>query len=233
MAEWRRRYTLAFTCLTVGGAALAGSGSAVADPTDPPPTPVVIYPSDAPAPPPMVSSNPMTPHQPPVPAAAPAPEAPAPAPVDPAAAAPAPADPAAAPAPADPAAPPPAAPVTHPSVPEIPNAHYGSGNGGGGILSSIKDIWHQAQNPFLNPDDLTGGGAPAPPPGAGPAPALPPGYVSTNAPGSETPAAVPAGGSDVGRPALPPGYYPISGPPPPWYTDGTAPAAAVAPAPGS
>jgi hypothetical protein len=119
-------------------------------------------------------------------------------------------------------------------VPEIPNAQYGSGNsgGGGGILSSIMDLWHQAQNPSLDPAGAMGpgGGAPAVPAGAGPAPALPPGYVSTNSPGSETPSTSgnPAGGSAEGRPALPPGYYPIGGPPPPWYVD---PAAAGASAP--
>jgi hypothetical protein len=119
--------------------------------------------------------------------------------------------------------------MTHGSVPEIPNAHYGSGNGGGGILSSIMDIWHQAKNPFMDTGDMAGG-APAPPPGAGPAPKLPPGYVSTNAPGSETPATVPAAGSGADRPALPPGYYPISGPPPPWYLNPAAAPAAPDPA---
>lgn len=222
MAEWRRANTAVFTGLTLGAAILAAAGSASADPSDPavPPTPV-IYPTDAPPPPPpMVSANAMTPHQPPVPAAAPASAAPA----NPVAPAPAPA----AQPPADPGAPPPAvAPMTHGSVPEIPNAHYGSGNGGGGILSSIMDIWHQARNPDLSPSNLA---APAPPPGAGPAPQLPPGYISTNAPGSEAPASTPAGGPASGRPALPPGYYPIDGPPPPWYLDGTNP---PAPAPGS
>ena len=216
MAERHGVCTAVFTGMALIGAAAFGAGTATADPADP--TTPVIYPTDAPPPPPMVSSNPMTPHQPPVPA----PPAPAPASTGPA---PAPADPGAPAAPpADPGAPAPAvAPMTHGSVPEIPNAHYGSGNGGGGILSSIKDIWHQAQNPFLSPDGDMGMGAPAPPPGAGPAPKLPPGYVSTNAPGSETPASAPAGGSDAGRPALPPGYYPIDGPPPPWYTDGSTP----------
>ena len=113
-------------------------------------------------------------------------------------------------------------PVPRPSVPEVPKP---ANNSGGGILGSIIDIWHQAQNPFLAPGAPMGpGGALAPPPGAGPAPALPPGYVSTNAPGSETPVSSngPAGAA-VGRPALPPGYYPIDGPAPPWLTNPAAP----------
>jgi len=130
-------------------------------------------------------------------------------------------------------------PVTQPYVPEIPNAQYGNGgSGGGGILSSIMDLWHQAQNPSLDPSAAVApsGGAPMVPAGAGPAPALPPGYVSTNSPGSETPAAsgIPAGGPATGRPALPPGYYPIGGPPPPWYLDPAAAGSAPpAPAPSS
>jgi hypothetical protein len=135
----------------------------------------------------------------------------------------------AAPAPVDPAAPvaaPADAPPPRQTVPDtVPRP---GGGGGGGILGSIRDIWHQAQNPFLNPGDAIGGlGAPAPPPGAGPAPKLPPGYVSINSPGSETPAT--SGGGDAGpRPALPPGYYPINGPVPPWYLDPAAPAPAPA-----
>lgn len=220
MAVRRHAHIAACTGVTLLGVALAGAAPAAADPTDPPPTPGVIYPVDAPPPPPPPApKNPMTPHQPPVPAA---PSVPAPGAAAPAA--PPPADPAG-PPPADPAVPP---PVMRPSVPEIPNAQYGSGNGGG-ILGSIMDLWHQAQNPFLGPDSPMGpGGMPTPPPGAGPAPALPPGYVSTNAPGSETPATAPAAGAETGRPALPPGYYPIDGPPPPWYTD-----PAAAPAPGT
>lgn len=136
-------------------------------------------------------------------------------------------------APADPAAPP--APVFRQEVPEIANPTYGSG---GGVLGTLKDLWHQAQNPYYAPDDVTAGGVVAPPPGAGPAPALPPGYVSINAPGSETPASAGQGaGSATGRPALPPGYYSTSGPPPPGYEynsgSGTsaAPATTVVPAP--
>ena len=134
-------------------------------------------------------------------------------------------------APVDPAAPvvlPADAPVPRPTVPDtVPRP---GGSSGGGILGSLKDIWQQAQNPFLNPGDAIGGlGAPAPPPGAGPAPKLPPGYISTNSPGSETPATS-SGGDSGPRPALPPGYYPINGPVPPWFLDPAAPAPA-APAP--
>ncbi|WP_328356229.1 hypothetical protein OG976_00170 [Mycobacterium sp. NBC_00419] len=125
----------------------------------------------------------------------------------------------------DPAAPP--APVFRQEVPEIANPTYGSG---GGVLGSLKDLWHQAQNPYYAPDEVMGaGGSVAPPPGAGPAPALPPGYVSINAPGSETPASAnQGGGSAAGRPALPPGYYSTSGPPPPGYEFAPPPGAAPA-----
>lgn len=121
--------------------------------------------------------------------------------------------------PVDPAVPPPAPVNFQPSVPEMQNPAYGSGKYGGGVLGTLKDLWHQAQNPYYAPDEVMGsGGGAAPPPGAGPAPALPPGYVSTNAPGSETPATSTGGGGPAtGRPALPPGYYSISGPPPPGY----------------
>ena len=234
MDQRRRAQTAAFTCSVLVGAALAGSTPAAADPTDPAttPSPAVIYPTDAPPPPPPpVSSNPMTPRQPPVPAAPAAPPVPA-APGAPPAPAPAPGQAPA--APADPGAPPP--PVFQPSVPEIPNAQYGNGNGSGGIFGSIIDLWNQAKNPSLDPSGTMGpgGGVPAVPAGAGPAPALPPGYVSTNSPGSETPASSngPAGPA-TGRPSLPPGYYPIGGPPPPWYLDPAAAAPAPAPAPGS
>ncbi len=190
------RLRLAFTCVAVVGAALIGSASAVADPTDPAPTPVTFVPD---APPPPVSNNPMTPGQPPVPAGAPVPSA---------------------------------QPATAPG-PTVPNTVPPPGNsGGGGILGSLVDMWHQARNPFAPPGGPAAPGAvPAVPPGAGPAPKLPPGYVSINAPGSETPSTGPAGGSPADRPPLPPGYYSLDGPPPPWLT---GPAAAPAPpAPGS
>jgi hypothetical protein len=87
-------------------------------------------------------------------------------------------------APADPAAPPPP-PAGPPGVPEIPNPTYGSGKSGGGVFGTLMDIWEQVKNPTFTAEELYGSGvAPTPPPGAGPAPALPPGYVSTNAPGS-------------------------------------------------
>lgn len=208
MARRHRAVTAAFAGSAILGAALAGSATAWADPDAPEPTPVTTSPVAPPPPPPLVSSDPMTPRQPAVP-------------VDPAAAPP----PAPA-APGDPAAPPPdAPPVMRPSVPEIQNPTYGSGSGGG-ILGSLKDIWRQAQNPFADPRDVTGaGGTPiGPPPGAGPPPALPPGYVSITSP--RPPTAGPdagSGASDAGRPALPPGYYPIDGPPPPWYLDPSIP----------
>lgn len=127
---------------------------------------------------------------------------------------------------ADPADPAPVVPVPgppadpfQPYVPEIQNQTYGSGQYGGGILGTIKDLWHQAQNPMLGTEGLMGsdGSRPVPPPGAGPAPALPPGYVSTNAPGSETASTSNGGAGSGPRPALPPGYYSIDGPPPPGY----------------
>lgn len=113
-------------------------------------------------------------------------------------------------APPAPDAPPPAEPP-HQEVPEIANPNYGSG---GGIFGTISDLWQQLRNPYYGADEVPGGVAPLPQ-GAGPAPQLPPGYVSTNAPGSEAPAkaADPSGP----RPALPPGYYSLDGPPPPGY----------------
>ncbi len=122
--------------------------------------------------------------------------------------------------PADPAAPPPAPPPGPPGVPEIPNPQYGSGKYGGGILGTLRDLWDTARNPTFAQEQLYGpeGARPVPPPGAGPAPELPPGYVSINAPGSEAPIADPDG-PDAGRPELPPGYYRLDGPPPPGYFD--------------
>lgn len=65
--------------------------------------------------------------------------------------------------------------------------------------------------------------APGPPPGAGPAPKLPPGFISLTDPGSSNP--IVDTGPKTGGPALPPGYYPLNGPPPPGYYDapGSAP----------
>lgn len=134
------------------------------------------------------------------------------------------------PPPADPVAAPPPRDPFQPYVPEIQNPQYGSGKNGGGVLGTLKDLWDQVKNPTLDGMDS---GPPTPPPGAGPAPALPPGYVSTNAPGSETASTVPAGGPATGRPALPPGYYSITGPPPPGYQYVTpgAPVTTIPPTP--
>lgn len=81
-------------------------------------------------------------------------------------------------------------------------AHYGSGSG---PLGFLRDAWHQAKDP-TNFGGTPDGEMPtaAPPPGAGPAPKLPPGYVSTNAPGSETP--MPAADPNNPKPPPPPGY---------------------------
>ena len=57
-----------------------------------------------------------------------------------------------------PPAPPPPPPAGPPMVPEIQDPHYGSGRSGSGPLSSLRDIWHQAQDPY----QLTG--APDQPP---------------------------------------------------------------------
>jgi hypothetical protein len=121
------------------------------------------------------------------------------------------------------AAPPPVGP---PMVPEISNPKYGSGQSDG-PLGFLRDAWHQAKDPYNfaeTPEGQMPGGAP-PPPGAGPAPQLPPGFKSLNAPGSEAPPSAPQGapGTPGGGPPLPEGYYPISGPPPPGYFDGPSP----------
>lgn len=215
MAELRssavcRAIPLALAGAAVVGAALAGLGTVSADPADPgtTPAPVTIVPADPP------------------PAPAPPPAA---APADPSGMTPHQAS-----APADaPVALPADAPVGHQNIPSVPNPTYGSGGSGGGIFGTLKDLWHQVQDPTLQDQMAGGGGGAAPPPGAGPAPALPPGYVSTNAPGSET-ASTGGGGPATGRPALPPGYYSISGPPPPGYQFGASPGgkpAQSAPAP--
>jgi hypothetical protein len=125
-------------------------------------------------------------------------------------------------APVGPPAPPPPGP---PMVPEIANQSYGSGSG---PLGFLRDAWHQAQDPYGTAD--TPDGMPAagvPPPGAGPAPKLPPGYTSLTDPSSSTPA-LPKDPNAVG-PALPPGYYPLNGPPPPGYAPPAAPADPAAP----
>lgn len=78
-------------------------------------------------------------------------------------------------------------------IPEIANPQYGSGNNGGGILGTLKDLWNQVKDPTFVPGEIMG---PAPMSPAGPA--------------------APGPGESPG-PALPPGYYPLDGPPPPGY----------------
>lgn len=137
------------------------------------------------------------------------------------------------PVPGDPAAPPPPGqpvpvppgelvvaapappPMGEPMVPEITDPKYGSGSSSG-PLGFLKDAWNQAKNPYGDAMPVQS----APPPGAGPAPQLPPGYVSTNAPGSNGP---PAMGDYSGGPPLPEGYHSLNGPPPPGYFDGPPP----------
>ena len=124
------------------------------------------------------------------------------------------------------AAPPPP-PIGPPPVPEIANPKYGSGQSDG-PLGFLRDAWHQARDPYGFAETPAGempGGAP-PPPGAGPAPQLPPGYVSLNAPESNGPPVAPKEG---GGPPLPPGYYPLDGPPPPGYFDPPPPDPAALP----
>ena len=128
-----------------------------------------------------------------------------------------------------PVGPPPPPTVGPPPVPEIQNPVYGSGQSGSGPLAGLRDIWHQAQDPYglkeASPDQMFI--AAPPPPGAGPAPPLPPGYVSLTAPGSET-ASSPTGPAQ-GGPPLPPGYYPLNGPPPPGYGPPAGPDPAAPP----
>lgn len=146
-------------------------------------------------------------------------------------------DPGAAPAPGQPVveaagapvAPPAPPPVGAPPVPEMANPVYGQGQTPG-QLGYLRDLWHtfHSGNPI---EALTAPPeqAPGPPPGAGPAPQLPPGYTSLNAPESSTPA-LPTGPNE-GGPPLPPGYYPLDGPPPPGYYDTPPPPDPAAPAP--
>ncbi len=106
-------------------------------------------------------------------------------------------------------------PVGAPPVPEISNPVYGQGQtpGAGGY---IRDLWRAFNNG--NPMDalMTGpapGVATGAPPGAGPAPKLPPGYTSLTDPASSTPATERVPG--VGGPPLPPGFVSLSDPAPP------------------
>lgn len=129
----------------------------------------------------------------------------------------------------EPIAAPPPPPVGPPPVPEIANAQYGQGSRPG-PLGFLRDAWAQAKDPYgftATPPGQMPVGAP-PPPGAGPAPQLPPGYVSLTAPESNGP---PVTGSYSGGPPLPEGYYPLNGPPPPGYFDGPPPGPAAPPGP--
>jgi hypothetical protein len=147
---------------------------------------------------------------------------PTPVPSGPGAPPPAPGQPVAMPADAPVDAPPP--PVGPPTVPEVQNPVYGAGQTPG-QLGYLRDIWHtfHSGNPM---EALTAPSeeAPGPPPGAGPAPQLPPGYVSLNSPESNGPPPAPS----AGGPPPPPGYYPLNGPPPPGWTE-PAPADPAAP----
>ncbi len=126
----------------------------------------------------------------------------------------------------DPAPPPAPPPVGAPTVPQVQNQQYGSGDG---PLGFLRDAWHQAQNPYgMGMPDQMPAYTP-PPPGAGPPPPLPPGYTSFTAPQSSTPAVGPAEGPQAAGPPLPEGYYPLDGPPPPGYFDPPPPAAPAAP----
>jgi hypothetical protein len=127
---------------------------------------------------------------------------------------------------ADALAAPPPPPVGPPPVPEIANPVYGSGKSSG-PLGFLRDAWHQAQDPYNFAETPNGGmpGGHPPPPGAGPAPQLPPGYISLTDPASNGPPPTP----QTGGPALPPGYFPLDGPPPPGYFDTPPPADQTAP----
>jgi hypothetical protein len=146
---------------------------------------------------------------------------PTPVPSEPGAADPPPGQPVVVPVDAPVDAPPPP-PVGPPLVPEIANPVYGSGQSGSGPLGSLRDIWHEVRD---GNSGMTEPVAPfAPPPGAGPAPKLPPGYTSLTDPASSTPAS--PTGPNTGGPPLPPGYYPLNGPPPPgWESPPPDPAA--------
>ncbi len=118
---------------------------------------------------------------------------------------------------AEPVAAPAPPPVGAPPVPQIPNPQYGNGNTDG-PLGFLRDAWHMAQDPYgftstMQPGEL---GSAAPPPGAGPAPQLPPGYQSLTDPASSGPVSTKV---YEGGPPLPEGYYPLTGPPPPGYFD--------------
>lgn len=97
-----------------------------------------------------------------------------------------------------------------------------------GIMGSLGALWTAARTG--DPDALnpTAGQAIGAPEGAGPAPMLPPGYVSMTAPESTNTTPV----EEVQGPALPEGYYSLDGPPPPGYDDpAMAPLGPVLPTP--
>ncbi len=160
------------------------------------------------------------------------------APVDPAAVPPG--QPVAVAAPAGPdvaSAPAPAPPVGPPPVPEMQNPGYGGGQSGQ-TFGYLRDLWHASRSGDpLSALTVDTGGSMAPPPGAGPAPKLPPGYTSLTAPESSTPGIGYPSLNAPGAPTLPPGYIPIDGGPPPpgWYdqppADPGAPSTSVLPAP--
>ncbi|WP_162526447.1 MULTISPECIES: hypothetical protein [unclassified Mycobacteroides] len=138
---------------------------------------------------------------------------------DPVAPGPGPSTPDAAAAASEPLGPPPPPPPGGPQVPEIANPVYGSGTGSG-PLGTIRDLWHQARDGNMEGAAGVQEGTVAPPPaGAGPAPKLPPGYISMTDPGSSTPRAPrdPYAGPAPSGPPLPPGYQSLNGPPPPGY----------------
>ncbi|HNM95334.1 MAG TPA: hypothetical protein PKM47_15425, partial [Mycobacterium sp.] len=152
-----RRNRMALAAALVAGGALGVAGQAAADPAVPDPT--VPTPGTPPTPTLTVIQG------------------------DPAAAA-------AAPAPGQlvmgsgnlSVAPAPPPPVGTRTVPEIQNPQYGSGQSSG-PLGTLRDLWHAAHSDdpmgaLASPADV----APGPPPGAGPPPPLPPGYISLTAP---------------------------------------------------
>ncbi len=196
--------------LAAASAALAGAGLVSAEPADPS-APVPTYPAPVPS-----SSVPVDSAL-----------------VDPALVNPALVDPALVdPVPGEAAALPPRDPFV-PYVPEIQDQSYGAGASGGGIFGTLKDLWQQVQNPTRPGRDGAARRRAATHLGAG-AP-LPPGYVSINLPGSESPDAPADAGPPVSGPALPPGYYPLDGPPPPGYeylTPAERNSAAATPSPG-
>ncbi|MCW2556487.1 MAG: hypothetical protein JWP55_451, partial [Mycobacterium sp.] len=93
---------------------------------------------------------------------------PTPVPAVPGATPPAPGQPVVEPAGVGPEAPPAPPPAGPPLVPEIANPVYGGGNAGNGPLANLRDLWHQAQDPYSfigGAPDQPLEGAP-PPPGA-------------------------------------------------------------------